>query len=70
MEKRWLTTKEAEEYTGYCFKTLKKLVEEGYIKGGKRRNRWRFDRVSIDEYFGFSEEDAKAELILREVLQK
>ncbi len=70
MEKRRLTTKEAEEYTGLCFKTLKKLKEEGYITAKKIGNKWLWDRESIDNFFDFSEEDAKAELILHEVLQK
>jgi excisionase family DNA binding protein len=67
MEKRWLTMKEAVEYTGYCSKTLKKLALEGHIKGAKRRNRWRFEKNSIDEYLSSSEIDFKAELILQEV---
>jgi predicted DNA-binding transcriptional regulator AlpA len=55
MEKRYLSTKEAEEYTGLCYKTLHKLP----IKKVKIGNRWKWDKKSIDEYFGFSEEDAK-----------
>ncbi|WP_456464920.1 helix-turn-helix transcriptional regulator [Desulfurobacterium sp.] len=66
MEKRYLSTKEAEEYTGLCYKTLHKLP----IKKQKIGNRWRWDKKSIDEYFGFSEEDVKAELILREVKER
>jgi len=49
--KRWLSSKEAVEYTGFSVKTLKKLVYEGKIKGKKLCNRWRFDRESIDLFF-------------------
>ncbi len=71
MEKRYLSTKEAEEYTGLCFKTLKKLWADGHIKAKRVNDRiWRWDKESIDAYFSFSEEDAKAELILHEVKER
>jgi hypothetical protein len=68
--KRYLSTKEAEEYTGLCFKTLKKLRDNKCIKAKKIGNKWKWDKESIDNFFSFSEEDAKIELILHEVLKK
>jgi hypothetical protein len=65
MEKRWLTTKEAEEYTNLCFKTLKKHYLEGFISAKKVGNKWLWDRVSIDAFLG--EDSLKEELLLHEV---
>ncbi len=70
IKKKWLKTKEAEEYSGFCFKTLKKLVEEELIVGEKVRGRWRFDRESIDRLFSGADKKVVTELILHEVLQK
>ena len=66
--KRWLTTKEAEEYTNLCFKTLKKYYIEGFICARKVGNKWLWDRRSIDVFFG--EDDIKTEALLQGVLQK
>ena len=63
--KRWLTTKEAEEYTGLCFKTLKKYWLEGHISAKKLQGKWIWDRESIDRFF--SEDDLRVTKILSEV---
>ncbi|RUM41648.1 MAG: hypothetical protein DSY34_03365 [Desulfurobacterium sp.] len=65
MEKRYLSTKEAEEYTGLCYKTLHKLP----IRKEKVGNKWVWDKKSIDEFFSSSdlEEEAKVQSILHEV---
>jgi len=67
MMKRWLTTKEAEEYTNLCFKTLKKYYLEGSIYAKKLGNKWLWDRESIDAFFG--EDNLRTELLLQEVKQ-
>ena len=66
--KRWLTTKQAEEYTNLCFKTLKKYYLEGLIYARKIGNKWLWDRYSIDAFLG--EDDLKTEALLQGVLQK
>ncbi len=63
MTKRWLTTKEAEEYTNLCYVTLKKHWELGDIIGKKVGNKWLWDRESIDSFLG--ENETKAKLILQ-----
>jgi hypothetical protein len=68
MDKRWLTTKQAEEYTNLCFKTLKKYYLEGFIYAKKAGNKWIWDRYSIDAFFG--EDDLKTEALLQGVLQR
>jgi excisionase family DNA binding protein len=68
MNKRWLTTKEACQYTNLCFKTLKKYHLEGFISAKKIGNKWLWDRESIDAFFG--EDDLKTEALLQGVLQK
>ncbi|WP_457644717.1 helix-turn-helix domain-containing protein [Persephonella sp.] len=50
MNKRWLTTKQAEEYSNLCFKTLKKYYLEGEIYAKKIGNKWIWDRESIDAF--------------------
>ena len=64
--KRWLTTKEAEEYTSFCFKTLKKYYLSGLISAKKIGNKWLWDRNSIDAFLG--EDEVKTEVLLREAL--
>lgn len=63
MTKRWLTTKEAEEYTGLCFKTLKKYWEQGDISAKKLQGKWIWDRESIDAFLG--DDDVKVKMILQ-----
>ena len=65
MTKRWLTTKEAEEYTNLCFKTLKKYWTEGYISAKKLGNKWLWDKESIDKFLG--EEETEAQILLQKV---
>ena len=65
MNKRWLTTKEAEEYTNLCFKTLKKYWVEGHISAKKIGNKWLWDRESIDAFL--KGEDFAAEILLSEM---
>jgi len=65
MTKRWLTTKEAEEYTGLCFKTLKKYWEQGDISAKKIGNKWLWDRESIDIFL--KGDDYTAELLLSKI---
>ncbi len=65
MNKRWLTTKEAEKYTGLCFKTLKKYWEQGDISAKKLQGKWIWDRESIDAFFG--DDDVKVKMILQKV---
>jgi len=66
--KRWLTTKEAEEYTNLCFKTLKKYYLKGFIYAKKVGNKWLWDRKSIDAYLG--EDDLKTEVLLQGVVER
>ncbi len=65
MSKRWLTTKEAVEYTGLCFHTLKKYWLNGDISAKKLQGKWVWDKESIDAFFG--DEDMKVKMMLQKV---
>ena len=51
---RWLTLKEAVEYSPFGQKTLIRMAKDGSVKGGKvsylKAEKWVFDRKSIDAY--------------------
>ena len=51
---RWLSLKQAAEYSGIGRKRLILLAKQGHIKGYQdpdtRRHDWIFDRLSIDAY--------------------
>ena len=54
MTKRWLTLREAAEYSAIGKRRLISMVKSGKIKGFQDaddgRNGWIFDRLSIDVY--------------------
>ena len=54
IEPRWLSLKAASDYSNIGVKRLKKLAEEGRVKGfqdpDSGRGDWVFDRLSIDIY--------------------
>lgn len=60
--KRWMTLKEASQYSCLAEKTLKKLIEAGHIRARRLDNKWIVDRLSIDQFY---EED---EAIIRELM--
>lgn len=50
---RWLTSREAAEYTGYATVTLTEAAYRGELKGvrgGTVKGRWRFKRGDLDAW--------------------
>jgi len=60
---RWLPLSSARAYSGLGSNTLRRLADEGLISAGRTAGgHRRFDRESIDEYFG--RDDLRAQEIL------
>lgn len=51
LHKKWLSMKEAMDYTGKSRNTIKKWLEEGYIDGKKTTGNWQINRESIEDWF-------------------
>jgi hypothetical protein len=59
LSQRWLKIEEACSYAKMSRNTLMKCIDNGDIKGKKRKKGgWIIDRLSIDEYNGSVTEDA------------
>ena len=50
LQPRWLTVRQAAQYTGYAKGTLYHLVRDHQIPFVKKRGRLRFDRFRLDEW--------------------
>lgn len=48
-----LTSTQAQDATGVCYKCITALCESGNIRGGKVGKAWRINRDSLLAYFGF-----------------
>jgi len=51
LKPRWLTIKEACDYTKIKRDTLMRFIEEGDIYAVKKRGKWVIDRESIDAFY-------------------